>query len=176
ALHSAITCSAFVSKLPCQILGALLGAILCCLDLNQPDGEALCLAFYGLAGSAIMRWWRSRHCRGPIEQKRLPTHFGVPPRRDRRRCQEQTREHERQNRFPLARPNLAGNTARPWGLVLPRIISAEHPQMAFRIPAGISLSAAVLDPYTKDNLGVFSLCFSVVRLDVIHDEIASLRL
>src|SRR5262249_56580035 len=73
------------------------------------------------------------------------------------------------------RPNLVWNAAQPWCLLLPRIIGPEHPQMALGISTCIPLAAAVFDPYTKDNLGVFSLYFRVVRLDIIHDEIASLR-
>src|SRR5262245_52942114 len=52
-LHSAITGSPLAGKLRPKIPGALLGAILSGVDLNQSGGQALCLPFNGLACHAV---------------------------------------------------------------------------------------------------------------------------
>jgi hypothetical protein len=48
--------------------------------------------------------------------------------------------------------------------------------VALGIPACIATSAAILDPYTKNDLGAFSLGSYAMRVDVGHDKVASLRL
>src|SRR5262245_4835827 len=103
-------------------------------------------------------------------------HFAVAPKRHCGRCHYQGRKYKWQKSFPLPRPLLPWTTAQCLRLVLSRIIASEHPQMAFRIPTPVTLSAAIFHLYCKNDLSVFALQFLMVCLDVGHDEIARLRL
>jgi hypothetical protein len=48
--------------------------------------------------------------------------------------------------------------------------------VALGIPACIAASAAILDPHAKDDFSALSLGLYVMRIDVRHDKVASLRL